>query len=442
MRGICAVLITLITGCGSAGPEAPQDTTPPNTRQDQRFGLFYVEKQKAALRDLGVTTTRHILLFSHLRNLGSTTQAQEIEALPSIIPRDGSWENAAVKELWKRGILSSSTHLGACGYPADMTGYTTELLQILERIDGDGVGDAPGLRFPVRAVGVLNEPNHEWLGKISSKDLAGIKTFEDLRQWQQSNMEALKKSLWEFIRITYEAIKKHKPNIKVIAYLPVITNGLPSTDKDIYLKSFDLVDLHFYGDHVAFDKKLKEHKAAAKSLGFAHRPMWTFEMGGPMKTRVFETDADFREHAEEAIKLHLVGLENGLQRIYYVSLVPLGGWSSPHFYNLSLLDEEGNRKPAYYSYKALLKRVMGFSKVTRLDPTRFHYKVEFADRPPLFVLWNNDGVQTVDLTPYHNAKSVTVTRVSTSRGTVQQREVSKSAPTNKIEIGPTPVFVN
>ncbi|MFQ5974968.1 MAG: hypothetical protein ACE5J5_01445 [Candidatus Hydrothermarchaeales archaeon] len=125
--------------------------------------------------------------------------------------------------------------------PCSMEDYSKFLGRLVERYDGDGIDDMPGLEIPVLYWEILNEP------EMNSLDLTFYKGS------QEEYVEILKNS--------YQAIKKSCPNCQIIQ-----GGAAGSSDTDTYWERilelgggqhFDIANIHFisHGDQNTLNVK-------------------------------------------------------------------------------------------------------------------------------------------------------------------------------------------
>jgi hypothetical protein len=89
------------------------------------------------------------------------------------------------------------------GVPCDMAAYSEFIQKVVERYDGDGKDDMPGLKIPVKHWEIINEPS------MQGGSLGGA--GEDLKFFVGTPKE-----YFEILKTSYEAIKKADPQAKVL----------------------------------------------------------------------------------------------------------------------------------------------------------------------------------------------------------------------------------
>ncbi len=285
--------------------------------------------------------------------------------------------------------------------PVDEQKYRAFVRAVVERYDGDGIDDMPGLVNPIKYWQVGNEPN-------------GLKPgFADLQ------------------RITYTAIKEACPDC------PVLIGGVPGMPPvDQYVANFDkqyrpildalggkyvdIMDFHWYGNATGDYKGAKDvytHiKAVLKEDGFPDIPFWIAEMGSyngdPAPTSIANPSMDYamqteRQQALDYVKRFVYPLSFGVKKIFpafglmegfkydggYFDFTGLiyDGWGP---YDLGL----GVKKLSYYSYKKMTEKLEGSAwdrVATLLDSDDLHLFRFDKNTGPVWVAWDDREIQCI-----------------------------------------------
>jgi len=86
--------------------------------------------------------------------------------------------------------------------PYDMKAYKEFVKVLVERYDGDGIDDMPGLERPIKYWEVINEPSTSITSKLEGKSYGFFKGDA--------------KDYFEVLKVTYEAIKEADKDAKVL----------------------------------------------------------------------------------------------------------------------------------------------------------------------------------------------------------------------------------
>jgi len=329
--------------------------------------------------------------------------------------------------------------------PPDLDSYRRWVTTVVERYDGDGVDDMPGLKEGIHAWQIENEWTWRWSG-----------TPEELL---------------ELHRVASEAVRAADPAAKIVlggltgiegaaladGYLDdgsIIVGGKPVTAeivrehpaaKEIFARIniifdrgadyFDVVSLHKYGsyDHIPACVAWLEDKMAANGYS---RPIIGTEIGGPFiaSQEAYTPQA----HCDALVKYHAVSLACGIQQIYWSALFGGGTWG-PSYTNTNFVYPKGNIRPAYYTYQLLVKKLAGIKSAVRIpvenwDPETRIYKFE-RESGPIYIAWS-ERINGRHLTVPIEGKTVRQTDV---------RANETSLPVHKgrlvLDLTASPVFI-
>ena len=267
--------------------------------------------------------------------------------------------------------------------------YIHFVRKIVERYDGDGIDDMPGLKNPIRYWQVDNEPD------VDTKDWKGYA---------------------HLMEISYKAIKESCPECKVIMggmafpkgfeefYLPVF--------KHLKGKYIDVFDFHQFGPEWAWVEYKDFVDAIKKGLtenGYDKVEIWITETGTYTERPVVPNLAPIlhipeqaeKEQASSLIKRYIYALSLGVKKIFWAFGIIEGftGTGNHEFDHTGLIyrrDINGTRrgaeikKLAYYSYKMMTEKLEGsnFAKIESLNLGEgiYAYKFDKTGRP-VYVLW-------------------------------------------------------
>ncbi|RLI83157.1 hypothetical protein DRP04_02190 [Archaeoglobales archaeon] len=213
----------------------------------------------------------------------------------------------------------------------DLDQFAEKVSQIVERYDGDGVNDMPGLKYPVKHYEIFNEfePNTTpWTN------------------WSYDNYE-------KYYRAAYQSIKEACSDCQVA----------PSSFVDVnyeflkFLKEreigFDFLSYHSYTDYLHVDELV----GVLKELGFENKSIWLTESQfGGMEEKLNRSE---EEVAYAMVKSYVYALAKGIDK------VEPSEWEAHENYPEGLkwsclIDENGNKRKAFYAYKTLIDEIDGF----------------------------------------------------------------------------------
>ncbi|MDQ7826703.1 MAG: hypothetical protein RDV48_28125 [Candidatus Eremiobacteraeota bacterium] len=245
--------------------------------------------------------------------------------------------------------------------------YLSFVKAAVDRYDGDGKNDMPGLKVPIKYWQFENEP-----------DLRGNSDWEGFAHLQE---------------ITYKAIKKQCPAAKVMMggqsgggietfdafYAPIL--------KKLGGRFVDIYDFHYYGD-ARLDwrgvKKIYDHiRKTLDSLGYKKTEIWITEMGsysgapgdekerqGPRQDphRIKDRPQTEREQARDVVKRYVYPLALGVKKVFWAFGLMEGFKHDDGYFDHTgfIYDGEfdndpprGTKKLSYYTFKLMTQTLEG-----------------------------------------------------------------------------------
>lgn len=247
--------------------------------------------------------------------------------------------------------------------PVDEGAYTAWVRQVVERYDGDGVDDMPGLRGPIRHWEIDNEPDIK-----NSLPAKGSK-----REYDPSTFCTPQ----EYARVlvaTARAVKQADPNAVVLNggfYRPQTASGLKYM-QDVFAQpgvaeAVDVLNVHLYSNESSVEP-LRRGVQNVRALGL-DRPLWLTEISVPSKAKeewVTET-----WQAEMVPRLITEAVRLGVERLFWHTLAdppeevtsrtPPGQVSNFWFHSLCRMRADGGYtvKPAGVAWRVLAQRMAG-----------------------------------------------------------------------------------
>ena len=224
------------------------------------------------------------------------------------------------------------------GMPCDMEAYRQFILKLVERYDGDGIDDMPGLVFPIKHWEVMNEPS-----------------FQDM-YFQGTPAEYV-----EVLKTTYEAAKKADPEASLVqggmaGMMDICTEfwqGVFDAGGAAYL---DIMNMHSigHGEHLNIPA-FKEFLAAN---GIEDKPIWITEV---QYEQSFKTQGlSNQDFAKILARSYIFALANGADKLFYVNIkMPPFYDSNIPFGEESALFTNNGDKSALFDAHATISRMLG-----------------------------------------------------------------------------------
>jgi len=314
------------------------------------------------------------------------------------------------------------------GPPRDMSAWLNFVRAVVERFDGDGVDDMPGLQRPIRYWQIGNEVRWQWQGTLDQYQQLLHETARVIRQTdpQARIVLAAITGLRElahddFARGPEAQTPGHRKTVAALSR--VLTDA--SND-------YDIVDFHSYDDdpmslatQVCW---LRQHIDSSKEI-------WTLENAGPFD------DFTTARCSEDIVKRHLIALAWGVKGFFWSSLNPTTGWSEP-YQRLALLDEAHRITPAYLTYRLLTTKLQGLTSLQVLDtPASVHAFRASTRRGDVLVAWCDSGECRWELPVEASGAEVTHIITSLNQINPQTETVRAQSGVIVLTLTPSPVFI-
>jgi len=342
--------------------------------------------------------------------------------------------------------------------------YYQFVYNLVERYDGDGYKDMPGLRYPIRYHEVESEAMYPimWAGTVeeygrllktaynAAKEahpetkiiLSGI-NFGDVFDGVLSQEEFEQRA---------ESLSKRYKNLTLF-----VQETLAMGDY------YDIVDYHYNRDYTGVYGGIKWIREELAKHGYqkdiwagdvASMPWVTDEkhkdilaiLTNPSHPRHQEAMREYRaEQAKLSVKKFIVAAELGIKKVILEPIrdFPLGyehsfkeSWFLGGFFN-----DDKTPRPVVYAYAQLTEKLDNFQKIERLPEKEIYvYKVYFSDRKPMYIAWCEKGPQKISLNvdcSYVKLEKVIISE--TKRPITKTMKVENNQIT--ITINNTPIYI-
>lgn len=306
-----------------------------------------LEADAAKVREVGATLVR-----GHTGNFPQSS-CSVLAQKPNRIDDMDAWVQALGTDLTGLAMVSpwpgnqtgsyTSTYL-----PPDMDAYKQCVQSIVERYDGDGTDDMPGLKNPIKYWEIDNEPD------LKHTDVArGAKPSYDPSKF------ALPSEYAQLVKATAKAIRAADAGAIILAggfYRPHATGTQEYLTEllanESFRDSFDILSLHTYSDD---DGEKLAIGIAASRLLLPDKPVWVTETS-------VSTDGGEDLQARRVAALVAQSAAAGAERLFWHSLAdPRATSSEGHYETNSLFratgDTTAERKPAAEVFRRLAAKL-------------------------------------------------------------------------------------
>ncbi len=323
------------------------------------------------------------------------------------------------------------------GSPCDMETYGKFLEKVVERYDGDGIDDMPGLTVPIKYWEVLNEPSMQ--GGFEGG--AG----EDLKFFVGTPAEYL-----EILKTSYTAIKKADSGAKVLHagmagmqqnfqnfWDPVFENGAGDY--------FDIANIHTINtDEKREDMYFLRFEEYLKDFGIVDKSIWVTEVQfGDLRGK----PSDIEEFDTSMARSVIFSLALGADKLFLIENWTMWGVEDAYAQADKEKDEEKpqinvdlKNSTTHKVYLNLLDKINNFDKVEIIkqeytennhdtDGTSSvvgHYKFTYGT-DVVYALWGSGSTVPAEITG-----NVTVTDIYGEK---------ESVDASTITLSDTPIFV-
>ncbi|MGY4707351.1 hypothetical protein ACVNPS_06305 [Candidatus Bipolaricaulota sp. J31] len=266
------------------------------------------------------------------------------------------------------------------GKPCDMEAYAAFVRALVERYDGDGVDDMPGLEYPIKYWEVANEP--------------------EMQEPPLVFFQGTPEDYLELLEVTYRAIKEADPEAKVVQGGMAGMEGFMVEFWEPILAAgggeyFDIANIHSidHGEHL----NLPQFKAFLSAHGI-EKPIWVTEVQFGLHTA---GDDSPEELARVLARSYVYALANGVEKLFYVQLkmpenLPPKEEGGPGFIEAAaLLTADGRKQPIYFAHRTVARKLGCFQWVEKIKervegPRIVEGQYRFiVEGKPVYVLWGS-----------------------------------------------------
>lgn len=218
------------------------------------------------------------------------------------------------------------------GKPCNMEQYRNFVTKLVERYDGDGVDDMPGLTIPIKHWEILNEPEFQ---------------EEPLVFFQGSSAD-----YFEILKTTYEAVKEADPEALVVqggmaGMMEVCTNFWQAVFDLGGADYLDIANMHSigHGEHL----NIPSFKQFLAKNGIENKPIWVTEV---QYQQAYQTqDYSAEDFAKILARSYIFALANGVEKLFYVNIkLPPVRHGVPFDERSALIKDNGDKSPLFYAH--------------------------------------------------------------------------------------------
>ncbi len=342
--------------------------------------------------------------------------------------------------------------------------YAAFVSAVVERYDGDGYKDMPGLRYPIRYYEIESEAQHSifWTGSVEEYG--------------------------RLLKTAYEVAKKADPHTKIILSGMNFGNFFddnPSQEeitqkiKHLSIKYkkelsfirktlamgefYDVVEFHYNRDYtgaIGTVKWLKEEMAkhgyrkeiwagdAASVPWIANKTILEI-LSNPYHLQYQKVKTWFRaEQAKLSVKKFIVAAAHGVKKVILESIrdFPKGAYKGSEkecWFLAGFFEDDVSPRPVFYAFKQLSRKLDGFTEIEPLEEGDIYlYKIYFKDREPIYVAWSKSALKKINISMEAKTHQAVVEKIITSYTSLPEiKNVEMINGSLSITVDDTPVFV-
>ena len=381
--------------------------------------------------------------------------------------KSGRFKNTAASFIYlrRREKLSEMFHMYPHGDTLPL--FLNFMRAAVERYDGDGVNDMPGLKYEIRNWHFEEEyPMPDWPdvetylevlkqvapvikaenpnAKIMAPGLAG--SFGQLFAFADGFIHDWDAAVWANRKLTraqivgFPAFRRQKAE-----YESILREGG---------RYFDVFDIHLYEPKETFlEGKIDYLRAKMHEFGYL-KPIWVCEGGGPFKNPPgdYSPQGDpyygwnsYKENAEFVVKLLVLAAGKAVERNHWGLGVGEGSYWQGPWRAMGLTEAGEIKKPSYYTYKILREHVRDFYFARDLSEDQVRlFEFGLPGGKKIFVAWTKEEFPTTaDLSAKIGPGEAKISHIVTALDDQHQPIYTPDeiVPTSKVKVGLTPVFI-
>ncbi len=290
------------------------------------------------------------------------TQAFSFVTLATIWPF-AEWDQAGWGDAADTSVIFERELGRGRRKPHDMDAYSRCVSALVERYDGDGKDDMPGLIYPIKYWEAGNEP-----GMQEDFDTFFVGSPEDYL---------------EVLKTTYQAVKEADPEAMVLhAGMAGPCEDRASFWRPVYENGsdyFDIANIH----------SIEVIDALSVVPGFVrllseygiNKPIWVTEVQ-------HSSNKGLEEHACGIVKSYAVAFASGAEKVFY-TMFNIPNFAPEHHKIAALIVEGDEKRPGYYALKTMVSKLDAFTSVERLSEGQYKFVV---NGKPVYALWGSDEI--------------------------------------------------
>ncbi len=370
----------------------------------------------------------------------------------------GAKDFAPPPEPWRKSYPPKKEH---------WDDYYQFVYNLVERYDGDGYKDMPGLRYPIRYYEIESEAEHSifWAGSVEEYNRLLKIAYKAAKHAHSETKIILSGINFGKLFDEFPSPQELKQKIKHLSKrhknaLSFIRQSLSMGDY------YDVIDYHYNRDYTGAYGAINWIRQELAKYGY-QKEIWAGDTASvpwitdkdnrdillillnPRHPRHQETVNWFRaEQAKLSVKKFIVAAELGIKKVILEPIRDFPknaykGWAKESWFLAGIFDKDKTPRPVFYAYAQLTKKLKFFEKVERIPKKgMYFYKISFSNKEPIYIAWCDEGPQRIKLKTTEKSPYIRVEKVITTSTQHPEVKIIKAKNTKfTLTLDDTPVFI-
>ena len=290
------------------------------------------------------------------------------------------------------------------GYWPPATNLGPVVARYVERYDGDGIDDMPGLAIPVKHWEIFNEYTTNWSGYAGCTEAMYARYLSNAYVWAHGADTG--------VTVIASAVATARDSRAQWYLARLLTNTWVTN-------YFDAMNYHAYEDFYPFTNGpaaqpdylfIRDFKDFLAGYGLADRELWATETDFSGTYMNGGQTASQDDNARYLARSYPFALACGVDRIFYTEL-EYNSHFPAHLNWAVLTDSAGNRRKVFYVLQTMIEKLEGFTSAALQDFGGANLGAQFTvNGRPVWVVWNYSNVTSQVALPAGTNSLVRITQ--------------------------------
>lgn len=274
----------------------------------------------------------------------------------------------------------------------------------VERYDGDGIDDMPGLAIPIKHWEIFNEYTTNWSGYAGCTEAMYARYLSNAYVWAHGADTG--------VTVIASAVATSRDSRAQWYLAKLLTNAWVTN-------YFDAVNYHAYEDFYPFTNGasaqpdylfIRDFKDFLAGYGLADRELWATETDFSGTYMSSGQTANQDDNARYLSRSYPFALACGVDRIFYTELAYNPRFPA-HLNWAVLTDSAGNRRKVFYVLQKMIEKLDGFTQASLHDLGGANLGACFTvGGRPVWAVWNYSNLTSQAALPAGTNSLVRITQ--------------------------------